>query len=160
MQEQYDRAAIRVLKAIDHLQAAGSPWALNDAQAGLAAIRFCGGDVRAAAKLYAEILQHAHAMNIWSLLASCFIGLSAVAAASGQFEMGARLLGAAEGSAALLGAPIFTRDLPVRDRALDALKGALGSERLAAVREEGRALPLEAAITEAQAVAQAAMSSP
>ena len=99
-------------------------------------------------------------MNYWPLVASSLLGLSAIAVDSEQPEAGARLLGAAEGSAALLGAPIFTRDLPVRDRALDALKGGLGSERLAAVREEGRALPLEAAITEAQAVAQAAMSSP
>jgi predicted ATPase/class 3 adenylate cyclase len=160
MQAHYEQAAIRVLKAIDHLQAAGSPWALNDAHAGLAAIRYCSGDVRAAATLYAEILQHAHAMNIWSLLASCLIGLAAVAVESGYAEVGARLLGAAEGSAAALGAPIFTRDLPVRERTLDVLTATLGPERLAAAREDGRALTLEQAIAEAQSVIETVLSSP
>ena len=160
MQEQFDRAAIRMRGAIDHFRAVDSAWGLSDAQAGLAAIRYCTGDIPAAATLYWESLQRAHTMNIWSVLPSSFIGLSAVAVASGQPEVAARLLGAAEGSAASLGMPIFTRDLPVRDRALDALTGALGPERLAVVREAGRGLNREAAIAEAQFVAADVMSTP
>jgi tetratricopeptide (TPR) repeat protein len=158
MQDQFDRAAIRMQGAIDHFRAADSAWGLSDAQAGLAAIRYCTGDLPAAATLYWESLRRAHTLNIWSVLPSSFIGLSAVAVESGQREVAARLLGAAEGSAASLGMPIFTRDLPVRDRALAALTGALGPERLAVVREEGRALTREAAIAEARAVATAVMS--
>jgi hypothetical protein len=59
-----------------------------------------------------------------------------------------------------LGAPVFPRDFPVRARCLAALTKALGEERLAAAREAGRDLTLEAAIAEAQAVAQAVMASP
>ena len=159
MQEQFDRAAIRMQEAIDHFRTANSAWGLSDAQAGLAAVHYCTGDVPAAAALYWESLQRAHAMNIWSVLPSSFIGLSAVAFESGQAEVAARLLGAAEGIAASLGMPIFTRDLPVRERALDALAGALESEQLATAQEAGRALTREAAIAEAQAVAVALMSS-
>jgi predicted ATPase/transcriptional regulator with XRE-family HTH domain len=160
MQKQFDRAAVRVQEAIDHFQAAGSAWGLSDAQAGLAAIRYCTGDVKAAAALYWESLQRAYAMNVSSLFASSLIGLSAVAAESGHAEVGARLLGAAEGSAASLGAPIFTRDLPVRERALATLTEVLGPERLSALQEMGLALSVEAKIDEAQAVAEAVFLSP
>jgi hypothetical protein len=98
-------------------------------------------------------------MNFWPLVASSLLGLCAIAVESGQPEVGARLLGAAEGSAASLGTPIFTRDFSLQQRALAELMAALGSERLAAAREAGRALTKEAAITEAQAVAVAVMSS-
>ena len=94
------------------------------------------------------------------MLGSSLHGLAGVAAESGQPEAGARLLGAAEGIVASLGAPAYPRDQPVRERALAALTAALGTERLAAAREAGRALTLEAAIAEAQAVAEAVMSSP
>jgi hypothetical protein len=87
-------------------------------------------------------------------------GLAGVAAASGQPEAGARLLGAAEGLASSLGAPAYPRDQPVRARALAALTAALGPQRLAAARESGRALPLEAAMAEGQVVAEAVTSSP
>ena len=81
-------------------------------------------------------------------------GLAGVAAESGWPEAGARLLGAAEGLAFALGAPAYPRDQPVRARALAALTAALGEERLEAGREAGRALTLEAAIAEAEAVAE------
>jgi len=86
-------------------------------------------------------------------------GLAGVAAESGCPEAGARLLGAAEGIASSLSAPAYPRDQPVRARALAALTAALGLERLAAARDAGRALSLEAAIAEAQAVAAADLSS-
>jgi predicted ATPase/class 3 adenylate cyclase len=160
MQEQFDRAAVWLQQAIDHFQTADSAWGLSDAQAGLAAVRYFTGDIPAAAALYWESLQRAHVMSIWSVFPSSVIGLSALAVESGQPEVAARLLGAAEGSAASLGAPIFTRDLPVRERAIAAMTAALGSERLASTREVGRTLSPEATIAEAKAVAETIMSSP
>jgi predicted ATPase/DNA-binding XRE family transcriptional regulator len=160
MQRQFDRAAVRVEEAIAHFRAAGSAWGLSDAQAGLAAIRYCTGDVPAAAALYWESLQRARAADIASLFASSLLGLAAVAVESGQADVGARLLGAAEGSAASLGAPIFTRDLPVRDRALAALALALGPEQLAALREAGRDLGLASVMAEAEAVAESVAPPP
>jgi hypothetical protein len=94
------------------------------------------------------------------LAVSSLNGLAGVAAASGQPKAGARLLGAAEGLASSLGAPAYPRDRPVRARALAALTAALGPQRLAAAREAGRALPLEVAMAEGQAVAEAVTSSP
>jgi hypothetical protein len=94
------------------------------------------------------------------LVSSSLHGLAGVAAALSQPEAGACLLGAAEGLAASLRAPAYPRDQPVRERALATLTEALGEARLAAAREAGRALTLETAIAEAQAVAAAVLASP
>ena len=124
-------------------------------QAGLAAVRYWTGDLPQAAALYLESLERSHTMNYTPLLASSLLGLSTIAVASEQPEVGARLLGAAEGSAAALGTPIFTRDIAVHDRVVSTLGAVLGAERLDAIRETGQALSREAAIAEAQAVAAA-----
>jgi hypothetical protein len=93
------------------------------------------------------------------LVSSSLHGLAGLAAACGQLEAGARLLGAAEGLTASLGAPQYPRDQPVRVRVLAALTAALEEEQLAATRDAGRTLSLEAAIAEAEAVAAAVVSS-
>lgn len=87
-------------------------------------------------------------------------GLAGVAAASGQTEAGARLLGAAEGLASSLGAPAYPRDRPVLARALAALTAALGPERLDVTRQAGRLLAVDQAVAEAKAVAAVVMRSP
>jgi predicted ATPase len=158
-QSQFDRAAWHYEEGIAHFRSVGNDWGVRDMQAGLAACRYWTGDLSQAAALYGESLQRSHEMNFWPLVASSLLGLCAIAVESGQPEVGARLLGAAEGSAASLGTPIFTRDFSLQERAIAELTAALGPERLAAAREAGRALTKEAAITEAQAVAVAVMSS-
>ena len=92
-------------------------------------------------------------------MASSLLGLSAIAIEFGKPEAGARLLGAAEGFAIRIGTTLFTRDDPVLERVRTALHSALGEERLTATRDAGRAMSIEAAITEAQAVARLVMSS-
>jgi hypothetical protein len=99
-------------------------------------------------------LHRAQDVGVKSLVASALLGLAGVAAELGHPEEGARLLGAAEESAASLGAPLFPRDRPVRDRALAALTAALGEERLATAQEAGRALTVEEAIGETKTVAE------
>ena len=47
------------------------------------------------------------------MVGSSLHGLAGVAAESGRPEEGARLLGAAEGLAAVVGAPAYPRDRPV-----------------------------------------------
>jgi hypothetical protein len=142
------------------IQTTGHPWDLIDAQAGFAAVYYCTGNLVQAAALYRDSLDRAQDNGFTILVSSALLGLAAVAAASGQPETGARLLGAAEGIAESLGAPLFPRDRPVRDRALAALSAKLGESQFAAARETGRALTLEAAISEAQAVAEAVKPSP
>ena len=160
VQEQFDRAASWYEASLERFQRGGNDWGISEAQAALGAVSYCTGNYERAAALYAESLDRARILRHPLLVGSSLHGLAGVAAASGQPEAGARLLGAAEGIAASLGAPAYPRDQPVRARALAALTAALGEEQLAAAREAGRALTLEAAIAEAQAVAEAVMASP
>jgi hypothetical protein len=152
-QGQVERAATHYAEAIELFRAAGSEWGLRDMQAGLAAVRYLTGDLPGAAVLYVESLQHSHALQFWAIVVSSLLGLAGIAVEAGQPEVGARLLGAAEGFAARLGATLFTRDDHVHDRVLATLRLALGEERLAVVREANRGLNIETAIAEAQAVA-------
>jgi predicted ATPase/transcriptional regulator with XRE-family HTH domain len=152
-QGQVGRAATHYAEAIELFRAAGSEWGLRDMQAGLAAVRYLTGDLPGAAVLYVESLQHSHALQFWAIVVSSLLGLAGIAVEAGQPEVGARLLGAAEGFAARLGATLFTRDDHVHDRVLATLRLALGEERLAVVREANRGLNIETAIAEAQAVA-------
>jgi hypothetical protein len=157
VQEQFDRAARRYEASLEHFQRAGSDWGIGEVQAALGAVSYCTGDIASAAAHYLVSLGSAGQPL---LAVSSLNGLAGVAAASGLTEAGARLLGAAEGLASSLGTPMYPRDRPVIARALAALTAALGPERLAASREAGRALTLEVAIAEAQAVADKIKSSP
>ena len=159
VQEQFDRAASWVVAALDHFQRAGNDWGMSDAQSTLAGIRFCTGDLRQATALYGESLDRAHERNFPILVVSALFGLAAVGAVSGQPEAGARLLGAAEGMTASLSAPMMARDAPAVERGLAALTAALGEELLATVREAGRMMSVEPAVTEAREIAEAAARS-
>jgi predicted ATPase/class 3 adenylate cyclase len=158
--EQFDLAAARYAEAIEVAQTVGTVWSAVDAQIGLAAVNYCTGNAVRAAALYINNLHRAQDVGVKSLVASALLGMAGVATAVGRPEEGARLLAAAEGSAASLGAPIFPRDRPVRDRALAALAAALGEQQLGALREAGRAMTIEVAIREAEAVAARTMPAP
>ena len=159
-QEQFDRAAKWAEASLELSQEIGNDWGIGEAHASLGAVNYCTGNHGRAAAHYMKSLDRARKLRHPLMVGSSLHGLAGVAAESGRPEEGARLLGAAEGLASSLGAPAYPRDRPVRARALAALTAALGEEQLAAAREAGRALTLEAAITEAQAVAAAVMSSP
>jgi predicted ATPase/class 3 adenylate cyclase len=159
-QEQFDRAEKWSKTGLELSQEIGNDWGIGEAHASLGAVSYCTGHHSRAAAHYMKSLDRAQKLRHPLMVGSSLHGLAGVAAESGQPEEGARLLGAAEGLAASLGAPAYPRDQPVRARALAALKAAFGEERLAAGRETGRVLSLEAAITEAQALAEAVMSSP
>jgi predicted ATPase len=164
-QEQFEQAAMRYaarlqvaqryFEGLEHQQPA---WGPIDAQAGLAGVSYCIGDYPRAAALYLDSLIRSWDLGITMLVASSLLGLAGVAAASGWPEEGARLLGAAEGSAASLGVPLFPRDQPIRERVLTALRAELGEGRLAIEREAGRMLPVEQAIAQAQDVADACLN--
>jgi predicted ATPase/class 3 adenylate cyclase len=160
VQGQFARAATEYAKGITLFRSADSESGMRDMQAGLAAVRFLTGDMPQAAALYGESLQQSHAMAFWPLMVSSLLGLAGIAVEAGDPEKGARLLGAAERIATSLGSPMYTRDYPVHDRVLATLRLALGEERLAAVREAGQALSIEAAVAEAEAVAAGGKSSP
>jgi hypothetical protein len=129
-------------------------------QAGLAAVRYLTGDLPGAAALYGESLQQSYALAFWPLVVSSLLGLAGIAVDAGQPEVGTRLLGATESFATLLGAPLFTRDGPVYERVLAALRSGLGEDRLVAMREAGSTLGIDQAVAEAIAVAEALVQVP
>jgi predicted ATPase len=155
VQEQFDRAASWVEAALDRFQRADNDWGMSDAQATLAGIRYCTGDLLQAAALYGESLERAYDRNFPHLVVSALFGLASVGAISGQPEAGAHLLGAAESLTASLGAPMMARDAPAVERGLAALIAALGEERLAAEREAGQIMSVEQAMSEARGIAAA-----
>jgi hypothetical protein len=132
---------------------------MSDAEATLAGIRYCTGDLPQAAALYGESLERAYDRNFPILVVSALFGLAAVGAVSGRPEAGAHLLGAAEGLTASLGAPMMARDAPAVARGLAALTAALGEERLVTARAAGRNWSVEQAITEARRIVEAAARS-
>jgi ATP/maltotriose-dependent transcriptional regulator MalT len=159
-QGHFERAAAHYTETLTVLEGTSYDWILGDAQAGLGAVSYCTGNLKQAAIQYHQTLERAQEVGLPLLLVSALLGVAGVAAEAGQPETGARLLGAAEALATSLGSTIFRRDYPVRDRVLATLRTALGEERLAAAREAGRALTLEAAIAAAQAITAAIMASP
>ena len=119
-QGQFERAARRYHEAIEQVQSAGYEWGLRDNRGGTRRRHVWTGDLPRAAALYRESLRRSHAMAFWPLVPSSLLGLAGIAVETGQPEMGARLLGAVESLTTFLGAPIFTRDLPLRPGHLDA----------------------------------------
>jgi predicted ATPase/DNA-binding XRE family transcriptional regulator len=153
VRERFDRAANREATALKHFQRTGNDWGIGEAQSALGAIRFCTGHHPQAAAHYLESLGCAQHLGHPLLVASLLHGLAGVAAATGQPEKGARLLGAAEAIRGALEAPMAPRDMPVHRRALAALTAELGEERLAAARGAGRCLERGHAMAEALALA-------
>ncbi len=159
IQAQFGRAAQRETAALEQFRIAGNDWGVGEALSAMGVIFYCTGDYERAAAYYAEGLRYVRRLGHPLMVASELTGLAGVAAAIGQPEKGARLLGAAEAIRSSLDAPMAPRDQPVLERAIAALTTALGSERLSAAREAGRELNLDAAVAEAEAIAEAILRS-
>jgi predicted ATPase len=159
-QEQFDQAVKRYEAALHLFQSAGHDWGISETHASLGAVSYRIGDFARAAVHYGESLELAQHRNFGLLVVSSLLGFAGLAAEFGHSREGARLLGAAEGIVASLGAPAYPRHRRVRERVQSALIAALGPEQFDATREAGRALTLEAAIAEAQVIAEAVMASP
>ena len=153
-QERFDIAASYYQEAIVRFREARYAWGLSDAEAGLAGVSYCAGDLALAAARYDESLERAWSLGFPMYVASALFGLAAVAAGAGHSEDGANLFGAAEGVIASLGAPTFPRDQPIVERGLATLSGSLGETRLATARESGRKLSGDEIIAKARKVAQ------
>ncbi len=83
------------------------------------------------------------------------VGLAALAAASHEAVLGARLLGAADGLHRLTGVPRLPAEEELRERVVVMLREALGEVTFADATEAGGGLPLEAAVSDALALADA-----
>jgi tetratricopeptide (TPR) repeat protein len=78
-------------------------------------------------------------------------GVGATVAAAGDAVAGGRLLGAAEGLRAAIGAEIPPHERPGHDRDVAAVRDALGPARFASAWEAGRSMPVGEALEEAAA---------
>lgn len=153
VQAHFGQAAVHYAKALAYFQETNWRWGLVDVHAGLGGVHYGTGDLAGAAAHYEESLDRAWHIGVPVAAIGPLLGLAGVFAEFGYAEQGARLFGAAEGIMALLGAPVFPRDQPARGRALDALTTVLGEDHLVALRERGRTLTIDQAITEARSVA-------
>jgi len=85
------------------------------------------------------------------IIAWCLEDIAGVAIAQGNSGVAARLLGAAEGLRASIGARLLAFDRARSERTVAAARAALDATAFAAARAAGRALPLDQAIAEAVA---------
>ena len=98
-----------------------------------------------------EALAAAARMGWTENVAFCLVGCSAVAAAAGELDQAGHLLGQAERLCEDIQLKLEVYAEAVRARVEDDLRSRLGEDRLEAVRAEGGALTVDAAVSEALA---------
>ncbi len=130
-------------------------WGLAEVQTCLGHVHSSIGDLVQAATHYAEGLSRAHDLEVEVLAVGALLGLAGVVAASGDVAGGARLFGAAEGIAESVGAPVFPRDMPARDRSRAALIARLDAQHLDAELAHGRTWTFDLTIAEAMRLSSA-----
>jgi predicted ATPase/class 3 adenylate cyclase len=113
-----------------------------------------GDRVRALAA-YREVLALARELGDKLRVATVLVGLAALAAASREAVRGARLLGAADGLRRLTGVPLLPDQEELRERVEAMPREALDKVTFADAKEAGGGLPLEAAVSDALALADA-----
>ncbi len=155
-----DRAAALLEESLTHSRALRYQPAIAVTLLNLGGVALGRGDLPRAASYLAEALAVRRAQGDEGTFVRCLIGIAGLAERRGQPDAAARLLGAAEGliaATATVLEPVDQADLE-RDRV--ATRHRLGPDRFAALWEAGKALPLEPALAEAAAVADAAAAEP
>ncbi|HVA89253.1 MAG TPA: tetratricopeptide repeat protein, partial [Chloroflexota bacterium] len=106
-----------------------------------------------AATAFQESLRIEQELGNKRQIASILEGLAGLAAARGEDRRAGRLFGVAEYLREQLGAPLPPADRPTHERDTTRVRTRLGSVGAKAAWAAGRALPLEAAVSEALEVA-------
>jgi non-specific serine/threonine protein kinase len=144
-----DRAMSLLDEALALIRDLGDPFGLAWTLAGLAELASERGDLTRAADLRRESLALFWAdRDAWGM-AESLAALGRLAAAAGQWELAARLCGAAEARLDSVGVVFSANRLAAHERAKSAARTALGEEAFAAAVAAGRALPVQAAVAEA-----------
>jgi tetratricopeptide (TPR) repeat protein len=154
-------AARRSLEeALCQLEQVGDSWLCQQAECMLGTIAQRQGDAPRAAEHWMAGLALSRTLGSTPWLATCLVGLAAIAVAHGHAQHAARLLGAAEGVRDATGfRPPLTAEgeatsaVQVTTQVTAAACAALGEEALAATRAEGRALAATEAVDYALAAA-------
>jgi predicted ATPase len=139
-------------------RARGDPSAIANALDGLGDVARLRGDGARAAALYREALAGRAEVGEREGIADSLERLAWLAAAGPGAERAARLFGAAEALREEIAVPRRPREGAEHGRGVAAARSALGAEAFAVAWEAGRALPLEQAVTEALASAEAIAS--
>ena len=144
-------------EALTRLRQISSEWfvVLVIAQRGYAALR--QGDLPGAARWFTESINLARTVQQTRVLLSGVTGLAGVALTEGQAERAARLLGAVETAREALGL-LQIENAHHAERILADTRAALEAAAYERGWSAGRMLPLEAAVTEALAVANGVLT--
>ena len=153
----WSRAEAVLEEALERTRAVGDSWGIGVALGKLAAVAQARGDDARAAALYRECLgspwwDRDNELGAAEVLA----GVARLAAARGRSEGAVRLVTAAEATVARTGLALPPTLCAKNEEVLAAARTALGEEKFATTRSVGRSLPLDLAVAEARAVADAA----
>jgi non-specific serine/threonine protein kinase len=152
---EHERAAAWFGESLDHARANGAVLAESLALEALGTCARESGEPRRAAALFAESLNLARGGHDPMMTALCLKSLGAVAAVVGPAEQAARLFGAAEALRERLGVVLEPIERPRLERAVEPARERLPEAAFAAAWAAGRSLPLDQAVAEALAVAEA-----
>jgi predicted ATPase/class 3 adenylate cyclase len=146
----FGRAAALLDEAVTFARAAGDRSLLAFILDSRGALAEAQGELGLAADLYREALVSAQEIDNPIVVAMILNALAAVAASRGQPAGAARIMGAASALREAIGVPMTTTDDEARIAGtVSAARELLGEVAFATAWEEGRAQPLEQAVTEA-----------
>jgi non-specific serine/threonine protein kinase len=153
---EFDQAEVLLSEALEVVRAKGSDIAIAAVLDGLGQCAVERGDHCQAARLLVASLAIAREVEDPTVLGGNLLDLGSLAIAVGRAEQGVRLFGAAEALAERRGLNPIPADWERIERDLDVARAVLSAATFGAAWEAGRALPLDQAIAEAQAVAESA----
>ena len=142
-----ERAEALYGQSLSHKRKLGDLLAVTNLLANLANVARDRGAFDEAVRLHRESLLVRIDLHDLPGFAECFEGLAVAAAGFGQHERAAILFGAAEALREAIARPIELADRIAHQVTVPAVAAVLGEEAFAAAWAEGRAMPLEAALT-------------
>ena len=132
----------------------GDRFFIAFASGNVAQVALARGHLAEAAALYEQLLSAVHHLGVKLHEASALAGLAGVAAAGGQPEQAARLLGATQALCEAMALPVLPLHA-LHKRVIAATRAALAEPVYQAAWEAGRGLTADEAAAEARAVAAA-----
>ena len=156
----FDQAQRDFGAALDLFRRDGCHFWISETLVVLGWIEANRGDRAAAAGCFAESLRLRGDTGSREHVASALAGAGCLAAAKGRPDQAARLLGAAAALGEALGYAPSSWERPWRERAVAAARAASGERAFAAAWADGVALPLAAAVGEADALLGALIGPP
>jgi predicted ATPase len=157
---EYGQARAQLEESRELLAALGERWSLAAALTNLGHAARGQGEDRRALAYYREGLALYREMGSRLQLSECLEAVAEVQSRGAEPERGARLYGAAAALRETIEAPVALADRPSYERAVARVRGVLGEAAFVAAWAAGRLMPLEQAVAEALAQAEAPSATP